>query len=99
MSVDLELTSVLRIVLTMSVLTHAAAMQDTPSIQMDTIVMVRTPGPYIIVFNVVYSVDIDECGLGTHQCAQDCSNTVGSYTCSCQTGYTLNADGRRCDGM
>ena len=42
--------------------------------------------------------DIDECGLGTHQCAQNCSNTVGSYTCSCQTGYTLNADGQHCDG-
>ena len=44
-------------------------------------------------------IDIDECGLGTHQCAQDCSDTVGSYTCSCRTGYTLNADGRHCDGM
>ena len=41
MSVDLELTSVLRIVITMLALIHAAAMQATPSIQMDTIVMVR----------------------------------------------------------
>ena len=42
--------------------------------------------------------DIDECREGTDQCAQNCHNTVGSYTCSCQTGYRLNPDGRRCDG-
>ena len=40
--------------------------------------------------------DIDECRLGTHQCAQNCSNTVGSYTCSCRTGYRLSNDGQTC---
>ena len=42
MSVDLELMGVLRIVITMLALTHAAAMQAIPSIQMDIIVMVGT---------------------------------------------------------
>ena len=32
-------------------------------------------------------------------CAQNCNNTIGSYTCNCNIGYRLNADGRRCDGM
>ena len=31
-------------------------------------------------------------------CAQNCHNTVGSYNCSCYTGYRLNADGFACDG-
>ena len=41
---------------------------------------------------------VDECAVGTDQCAQLCQNVIGSYTCSCRTGYRLNADGRRCDG-
>ena len=43
--------------------------------------------------------DTDECAIGTDHCFQNCNNTVGSYTCSCWTGYTLNADGRHCDGI
>ena len=27
-----------------------------------------------------------------------CTNTPGSYACSCWTGYTLNADGKGCTG-
>jgi hypothetical protein len=42
--------------------------------------------------------DIDECAENSDQCAQNCRNIVGSYVCSCNAGYTLNGDGRRCDG-
>ena len=42
--------------------------------------------------------DINECVEGTDQCAQNCHNNIGSYTCSCNTGYELNNDGFRCDG-
>ena len=31
-------------------------------------------------------------------CEQICNNTVGSYTCSCNNGYSLNSDGRNCSG-
>ena len=34
--------------------------------------------------------DINECVLGTSDCTQLCNNTVGSYVCSCNTGYTLD---------
>lgn len=44
-------------------------------------------------------IDVDECALGSdNMCAQNCQNTVGSYTCSCNTGYTLSSDGYTCDG-
>ena len=43
-------------------------------------------------------VDINECAEGTHQCDQNCHNNVGSYACSCNTGYRLNSDDRACDG-
>ena len=27
-----------------------------------------------------------------------CRNDTGSYSCACRTGFTLNVDGRTCDG-
>ena len=44
-------------------------------------------------------VDIDECAEGTDQCAQNCNNTFGSYTCSCNAGYRLNSTGFGCDDI
>lgn len=44
------------------------------------------------------SLDINECVLGTDMCAQICNNTIGSYTCQCRIGFTLNSDGRGCGG-
>ena len=30
---------------------------------------------------------------------KDCINTIGSFTCSCKSGYTLDTDGTTCIGM
>lgn len=40
--------------------------------------------------------DIDECTSGSHNCHQraSCTNTVGSYSCSCNSPYTGN--GKTC---
>ena len=43
--------------------------------------------------------DINECTSGSHNCAQVCTNTAGSFTCSCNSGYTLAADRRTCEGI
>ncbi len=32
-------------------------------------------------------------------CAQNCHNTLDSYFCSCNAGYTLNANRHDYDGM
>ena len=48
---------------------------------------------------IVMVIDIDECSLSTDRCDQSCQNTVGSYTCSCNAGYTLDGNGQTCDGM
>ena len=44
------------------------------------------------------STDIDECTLATHNCDTnaDCLNNPGSFTCSCNVGYT--GDGITCTG-
>eukprot|EP00058_Branchiostoma_floridae_P026383 XP_002611874.1 hypothetical protein BRAFLDRAFT_83102 [Branchiostoma floridae] len=43
--------------------------------------------------------DIDECATGVHSCHQHaaCTNTVGSYRCTCDSGYT--GDGRTCTAL
>ena len=43
------------------------------------------------------AVDIDECATGLHTCEQNCTNTLGSYVCSCDEGY--NEDSDKCIGM
>ena len=41
--------------------------------------------------------DIDECALLQHECTQGCTNTEGSYNCTCGPGYELWTDGFTCD--
>ena len=42
--------------------------------------------------------DIDECSHDTDGCENDCSNTIGSFYCSCNTGYALMANNKNCIG-
>ena len=44
------------------------------------------------------SSDINECIEEMHDCEQNCNNVNGSYTCSCNPGYIIDADLRSCDG-
>ena len=38
---------------------------------------------------VLVIIDINECAEGTDSCEQSCTNTFGSYSCSCGSGYRL----------
>ena len=42
--------------------------------------------------------DIDECLTNNGGCAQNCTNTIGSYYCSCNKSYVLGSDGHACNG-
>ena len=51
-----------------------------------------------LLFNDHTGADINECASSNGNCSQLCTNTFGSYNCSCLSGYALNANGRTCDG-
>ena len=50
----------------------------------------------ILVFDALFLADIDECKIGNNSCHENaqCTNTEGSFTCSCNSGYT--GDGTEC---
>lgn len=49
--------------------------------------------------NSLSGIDINECASSTsNDCEHRCTNTLGSYSCSCNSGYRLNSDGRTCGG-
>lgn len=41
----------------------------------------------------------DLCATGDHDCEQVCVSSPGSYTCACREGFTLNSDGKTCNGQ
>ena len=42
-------------------------------------------------------LDDDECGNLGHGCSHHCTNTPGSFVCSCEHGYELEEDGKTCN--
>ena len=52
---------------------------------------------HVCLYYVFYS-DIDECLESMDTCQHVCTNTDGSFTCSCNDGYILNSDGQTCNG-
>ena len=51
---------------------------------------------HLIINLSISSLDIDECTADTDGCNQICSNTNGSFECSCRSGFTLLDDGKTC---
>ncbi|CAH3191970.1 unnamed protein product [Porites evermanni] len=50
-------------------------------------------------YNYTCFKDLDECTTGSHSCDANsvCQNNAGSYTCSCNAGYT--GDGKTCNDI
>ena len=46
----------------------------------------------------VIFADTNECLTNNGWCAHTCSDTDGSYICSCRDGFTLASNGHDCDG-
>nr|AEP25603.1 bone morphogenic protein 1 [Holothuria glaberrima] len=48
-------------------------------------------------FSAEFFQEIDECADNQGGCEHTCINTVGSYRCECEPGYTLMRDGQGCE--
>ena len=64
---------------------------------------IRTSLKSIIIYIYIlflHFVDINECA-GVNNCSDDsnCTNTLGSYQCSCHDGYLDEGNGYTCTGM
>ena len=44
-------------------------------------------------------IDINECANQNGGCEQNCQNNIGSYSCSCLTGYLTDKNGHNCTGL
>ena len=79
--------------------------QRTCSGEFSSLLEVRIMASFMSVLQLVITSkhfatfpDINECASSNGGCAQVCTNSVGSFQCSCNSGYTLNGDGRTCSG-
>ena len=52
---------------------------------------------FIIILS--YILDINECLDDNAGCQHVCDNIPGSYLCSCNDGFMLDADQHKCSGM
>ena len=50
-----------------------------------------------ILYYVTLHTDINECA-GSHGCSHGCTNTIGSFLCTCPDGLFLSDDERTCEG-
>ena len=44
------------------------------------------------------TLDTNECETDVSGCQHNCTNSVGSFECSCRLGYSLDSGGRLCSG-
>ena len=82
--------------LTLPVVTTVHVKLDITLIVINRDVLVSFILAYFIVLLIVIT-DIDECKQGNGGCEHTCTNTIGSYYCTCKTGYQLSK-GKHCSG-
>ena len=103
-SVLQTLMTVPTVVSTLMAATLVPVILDTVLQVMGECVMVSTSVPCIYLLSLTpynkHATDIDECDEDTDGCAQTCTNTNGSYVCSCdlESGYRLALDNYGCSG-
>lgn len=72
-----------------------------PGLDLQAEGMRRDPGSGLEVIDPLsfQPAEVDECSRPNRGgCEQRCLNTLGSYKCSCDPGYELAPDKRRCEG-
>ena len=52
----------------------------------------------LILYTFLTLTDIQECNNNNGNCDHNCTNTEGSYYCTCEDGYEQQDDGHTCKG-
>jgi hypothetical protein len=52
----------------------------------------------ILIIIFVLRIDVNECSEKVSGCQQRCINTLGSYYCQCNRGFTLHSNKKSCSG-
>ncbi len=52
-----------------------------------------------MIFFYSFILDTNECLNQNGGCEHSCTDTEGSYECSCEMGYALKEDQHSCQGM
>ena len=47
---------------------------------------------------MICCIDVNECSGSNGGCQHNCTNTIGSYYCSCTAGYYLDINDHSCTG-
>ncbi len=47
---------------------------------------------------IILLTDNNECSVNNGDCEHICTNTKGNFSCSCNTGYSLDDNERNCTG-
>ena len=103
MSVLSTLMAVIKFAPILGDLSSVAAIEDTCSMLMEELALVGLHCTHCSEsHNIAHStVDTSDCVLNNGGCDQVCTsltNVSGPVQCGCNTGYSLNVDGRTCSG-
>ena len=99
MSVAYSMVVVIIIVITLMDLMTAHAKLDILYHLMNTIAQVCSFCESACIYACIV-LDINECNDDNGGCSQICTNTMGSYYCSCKIGYfNLTVTAENCSGM
>ena len=93
----LLIMAVLMVVLLLTTLNNVSVLQDILSTLHNALVC--GAGQYFYTNDDIclFTADIDECSMFS-PCEQECTNTDGSYQCSCINGFILKSDNLTCQG-
>ena len=52
----------------------------------------------VVPMNGTLCTDLNECDVHNGGCEHICENTLGSFVCTCRTGFNISENGLSCDG-
>ncbi|XP_058484112.1 uromodulin-like 1 isoform X2 [Solea solea] len=92
--VRIEITNFLRgsVVVNFKIVVSPSQSHNISNVSIALLNSLMNSSKYTVDENNTSINDSDECTSGSHDCSQwaNCTNTWGSYTCVCKTGYTDN---------